>query len=166
MRRGVYVFYKQSFIDKENKRASYQGSIYGAIQKFELNGCELKIETVIVDKFAGVVGLEPTGQQEDSFRYFASLTLTRDVVAGAALVDARPAQLGRNTHSVCDESTSCALPWLRVQLKRRLIHEISTVNNSLDFSGQVDQFVIPISSRAIGSQLIDVLRAIENARCH
>ena len=35
-RQGVYIFYTQSFVDKENKRASYHGSIYGALQKFEL----------------------------------------------------------------------------------------------------------------------------------
>ena len=37
-KRGVYVFYAQTFIDAENKRASYRGSVYGAIQDLKLNG--------------------------------------------------------------------------------------------------------------------------------
>src|SRR6266700_2236422 len=50
--RGVYVFYTQSFVEKENKRASYKGSIYGAIQDVQLKGCELKINIYLVDNFS------------------------------------------------------------------------------------------------------------------
>ena len=164
-RQGVYVFYTQSFIDKENQRASYRGSIYGAIQKLELDDCELKIETLIVDKFSGTVGRAPTGQLQDTYHYSARLLLTPEIVAGAAVVEARPVQLGSKTHSVCDENTSCGFPWLRIQAKSRVIHQISSVNDALDFEGQVDHFVIPISSLAIGRQLIDGLRAVADGQC-
>ncbi len=165
-RRGVYVFYTQSFIDKENKRASYRGSVYGAIQRFEVYGCELKIEAMIVDKFAGTVGQKPTGELQDTYRYAASLVLTPEIAAGAALLEARPAPLGRSTHSVCDEDPSCSFRWLRIQAKQRMIHETSTVNDSIDFNGQVDHFVVPVSSPAIGNRLIEQMRALADSRCH
>jgi hypothetical protein len=46
-----------------------------------------------------------------------------------------------------------------------VIHETSTVNDSLDFNGQVNQFVVPISSRSIGNELIDKMRAIADSQC-
>src|SRR5579871_4114075 len=73
-RRGVYVFYSQSYLDKDNQRVSYRGSIYGAMQRFELNGCEVNVETIIVDKFSGTVGRVPTGQMQDTYRYWASFS--------------------------------------------------------------------------------------------
>lgn len=163
--RGVYVFYTQSFIDKENQRTSYRGSVYGAIQKFELTGCELKIETVIVDKFSGMVGRASTGQLQDTYRSAVSLLLTPEIAGSAGVMEARPAQLGRNTHSVCDENASCSFPWLRIQAGRPVMHQISSVNEARNFEGQVDHFVAPISSLAIGRELIEALRARSDSRC-
>jgi len=164
-RRGVFVFYTESFIDNDSQRASYRGSVYGAIQKFELDGCELKIETVIVDKFSGIVGRAPTGQLQDTYGYSASFLLTPEIAGAAAVLEARPAQIGRNTHSVCVENATCGFPWLRLQTRRPVIHEISRVNDAQSFDGQVDHFVIPVSSLAAGRQLIDELRAISDSRC-
>lgn len=165
-KRGVYVFYTQSFIDKENKRTSYRGSVYGAIQSFEVKDCELKIEAVIVDHFAGTVGRGPTGPLQDTYRYSATLLLTSDIATGATVIEARPAQLGRNTHSVCDERASCNFWWLRVRAKEPAIHEISSVNDGREFNGQVDHFVVPVSSAEVGKQFIDRLRAMADSRCH
>ena len=165
-RKGVYVFYTQSFIDKENKRASYRGSIYGAIQKFELEGCELRIEAVVVDKFAGTVGKRPTGDLQDTYRYSAALTLTPDIAGNLALIESRPAQLGRSTHSECEGASSCRLPWLQIQSKRKVIMETSTVGDSPGFHGQVDNFVVPISSVEVGKRMIQALRGIADSHCH
>lgn len=165
-REGVYVFYTQSFVDKENKRASYHGSIYGALQKFELKECELHIESVIVDRFAGTVDQRPTGDLQDTYRYSASFTLTPEIANRLALIEARPAQLERTTNSVCEEDSSCRFRWLQIQAGKRVIHEISTVNDSTKFNGQIDHFVFPISSSAIGNRLIEELRTIAGSRCH
>lgn len=164
-KRGAYVFYTESFIDKENKRASYRGSVYGGIQALKLNGCELKIETIIVDKFSGTVGRASTGEQQDTNHNSASVLLTPEIAAGLAILDARPAQLRHTTHAVCDENPSCSFTWLRIQAKHPIIQETSTVNDSLDFSGQVDQFVIPISSRGAGNRLIRAIRALADSEC-
>ncbi len=165
-KRGVYVFYTQSFIDKENKRASYRGSVYGAIQSFELKDCALKIEAVIVDKFSGTVGQKPTGQLQDTYRYSASLLLTSEIASGATLVESRPAQLSHNAHSVCDEQGSCNFWWLRIGAKQKIIHEVSTVNDVRDFDARVDHFIVPITSQDAGNRVIERLRAIAAERCH
>ncbi len=164
-KRGVYVFYTQSFVDKENKRASYRGSVYGAIQEFELNRCELHIEAMIVDKFAGTVGKAPTGELQDTYRYSANLALTPEIAHGLSLIEARPAQLRDTTHSVCEQDSSCNFPWLRIRAKQRVIHETSTVNGALDFDGQVDHFVVPISSAEMGNRLMEQLQMIVGSRC-
>jgi len=165
-KRGVYVFYTESFFDKENKKASYRGSVYGAIQKFELKGCDLQIEATIVDKFAGTVGDRPTGQLQDTFRYSATLVLTPEIAAGLTLIEARPAELSHNTHAVCEENSSCTFPWLRIQAKQKVIREASTVNDTPSFTGQADHFVVPISSAEMGKRLIEQLRTIAGSRCH
>ena len=164
-KRGVYVFYTQSFVDKENKRASYRGSVYGAIQKLEVNRCELHIEAMIVDKFAGTVGRAPTGELQDIYRYSATFVLTPEIAHGVSLIEARPAQLRDSTHSVCEQDLSCDFRWLRIRARQRVIHETSTVNDALDFDGQVDHFVVPISSADMGNRLIEQLQTIAGSHC-
>jgi hypothetical protein len=164
-KQGVYVFYTQSFIDTEDKRASYRGSIYGSMQDLKLNGCELKIETTIVDNFSGTVGNTPTGQLQDSYHYVATFLLTREIADALALVQAPPVQLGPKTHSVCDHNSSCAFPWLRIRANRKTIKQTAVVNGSLNFDGQVDQLHIPMSSPAVGNQMIEQIRSIAESRC-
>ena len=164
-KRGVYVFYTQSFIDTEDKRASYRGSLYGAMQDLKLNGCELKIETTIVDNFSGTVGNTPTGQLQDSYHYVATFLLSREIADALALVQAPPVQLGPKTHSVCDDNSSCAFPWLHIRANRKTIKQTAVVNGALNFDGQVDQVHIPLSSPAVGNQLIEQIRSIAESRC-
>jgi hypothetical protein len=164
-KRGVYVFYAQTFIDTENERASYRGSVYGAIQDLKLNGCELKIETTIVDNFSGMVGKVPTGKLQDSYQYVATFLLNREIADALTVVQARPAQLGPTTNSVCDDKSSCAFSWLHVQANRKTIKQTTLVNGSLNFEGQVVQFHIPLSSPAVGNQLIEQIRSIAESRC-
>ncbi len=164
-KRGVYVFYAQTFIDTENKRASYRGSVYGAIQDLKLNGCELKVETTIVDNFSGTVGKVPTGKLQDSYHYVATFLLDREMAEALTLVQARPAQLGPKTNSVCDDNSSCAFSWLHVQANLKTIKQTVVVNGSLNFEGQVGQFHIPLSSPAVGNQLIEQIRSIAESRC-
>jgi hypothetical protein len=164
-KRGVYVLYAQTYIDTENKRASYRGSVYGAIQDLKLNGCELKIETTIVDNFSGTVGKAPTGKLQDSYNYAATFLLTRDIADALTLVQARPAQLGGKTNSVCDDNPSCAFSWLHIQANRKSIKQTTVVNGYLNFDGQADQFHIPLSSPAVGNQLIEQIRLIAKSRC-
>jgi len=150
-KRGVVVFYTQSFIDKENQRASYQGSVYGGIQDVKLNGDEVTIEMLMVDKFSGTVGKAPTGEQQDSYLYSITFVLTGEIARSLRLVQARPAPLGNHTNTVCSDNPSCAFSWLRIEASRPVMKETTMLNGSLTYSGRVDHFLVPLSSPAAGT---------------
>jgi hypothetical protein len=164
-RKGAYVFYTQHYIDKENQKAFYRGSVYGALKSFKLDGCSLKVDVVIVDRFSGVVGKKLTGDQADSQQYTFSLNLTSDIAGALALIEARPAQLGRATNSVCTEKPSCAFTWLAIRATGSSIKESRITNEFVDFEGRADRFLIPVSSPEAGGQLIGQMQAFANAQC-
>ena len=154
-KRGVVVFYTQSFIDKENQRASYQGSVYAGIQEMKLNGDEVTIETLMVDKFSGTVGKAPTGAQQDSYVYSVTFVLTGEIARSLTLIQARPAPLGQHTNTICSDNPSCAFTWLRIEASRPVMKQITMLNGSLTYSGRVGHFLVPLSSRAAGNGLIE-----------
>jgi hypothetical protein len=164
-KKGTYIFYTQSFIDKENQKAIYRGSIYGALKSVELHGCSLKVGIEIVDKFSGFVGKKPTGDLADSQQYSFSLTLTTDVAKTLSLVEARPIQLSSSTRSVCAEKPSCAFTWLAIQATGPSIKESRITNEAVDFNGRADRFLIPVSSADAGHQLIGLIQNFANASC-
>ena len=159
-KRGVVVFYTQSFIDKENQRASYQGSVYGGIQELKLNGDEVTIETLMVDKFSGTVGKAPTGEQQDSYLYSITFVLTGEIARSLTLIQARPAPLGQHTNTICSDNPSCAFTWLRIEARRPVMKETTLLNGSLTYSGRVDHFLVPLSSPAAGNGLIEQLSVV------
>jgi hypothetical protein len=164
-KRGAYILYRQSYIDKENQKAVYRGSIYGALKTVNLDGCLLKIDVAIVDKFSGVVGGKLTGELADSQQYSFSLTLTSEIARTLALVEARPAQLGTATNSVCAEKPSCAFTWLAIRATGSSIKESRITNEFVDFEGRADRFLIPVSSADAGRELIGQMQDFANAQC-
>jgi hypothetical protein len=130
-----------------------------------LDGCRLKVDIQIVDKFSGVVGKKQTGEQADSQLYSVSLTLTSKIADALELLEARPAQLAGGTHSFCAEKPSCAFTWIAIQAASTPIKESRTTNEFVDFDGHTDHFLIPVSSADAGKALIQRLRALANARC-
>jgi hypothetical protein len=164
-KKGAYVFYTQHYVDKENQKAFYRGSIYGSLKTFELDGCSLKIDVVIVDKFSGIVGGKQTGDLADSQHYTFSLALTSEIAHTLALIEARPAQLGRATNSVCAEKPSCAFTWMAVQAPGPAIKESRVTNEFVDYRGDAGRFLIPLSSPDAGKQLIRKIQDFADARC-
>ena len=164
-KRGAYILYDQRYIDKENQKAVYRGSIYGALKAVNLDGCLLKIDVVIVDKFSGVVGGKQTGELADSQQYTFSLTLTSEIARALALVEARPIQLARETNSVCAEKPSCAFTWMAIQAPGSAIRESRVTNEFVDYRGDAGRFLIPLSSPDAGRQLISQIQDLANARC-
>ncbi len=164
-KKGAYVFYTQHYIDKENQKAVYRGSVYGALKAFKLEGCSLKVDVVIVDKFSGTVGGKLTGDQADSQQYTFSLALTSEIAHALALIEARPAQLGGATNSVCAEKPSCAFTWLAIRTTGSSIKESRMTNEFVDFDGPADRFLIPVSSPEAGRQLIRQIQDFANAQC-
>lgn len=164
-RQGTYVFYTQSFIDRENKRADYRGSIYGAIQSFHLDRCHINLDILLQDYFTGKVGNSETGRLEDSYVYSIDFTLTRAIARDLALTQARPVQLVENTHAICVERPSCSFVWLTVHSHGPAIHESETINRVLNFKGWTDHFEAPLTSFESGEDVIQKLRAVADVSC-
>jgi hypothetical protein len=162
---GAYIFYSQSFIDKENKKASYRGSIYGSIQRFHVAGCELKLDIALQDYFSGTVGKNQTGRLLDSYLYSVTFTLTRAIADSLTLSEARPIQLGGKTNSICPEKPSCSFTWLTVHADRPVIRESTMTNGILNFNGRTDHFQAPLSSGEAGEELIRKMRELAEAQC-
>ena len=162
---GAYLFYHQSYIDSENKKVIYDGSIYGAIQNAELKGCRLKLDVLIVDLFSGTAGKTRVENAEDTQFYTIDLPLTREIADGLTLVAARPIQLKRNTNSVCRENRSCALAWLQIKARKAVIKETRTTNHFVDFDGYVESLLIPISGEDAGKKFIGQMKRYTQGNC-
>jgi hypothetical protein len=164
-KKGAYVFYTQTFIDEENKKVSYRGSIYGAIKTAKLEGCSLAIDVLILDKFSGLVGKKQTRDQEDSQLYSVRFTLSSEIANTLELVEARPVQLADGTNTVCVEKPSCAFTWLAIKSKDPAIRERRITNELIDFDGQTDRFLVPMSSSDSGKQLIEIIQSLADVQC-
>jgi hypothetical protein len=164
-RRGEYTFYTQSFVDKENQKVAYSGSVYGAIKDFAVDGCSISIDTVLIDSFAGIVGRKQTGRLEDDSRFSIRLLLTREIVDRLAVVEARPVELAHATNSVCTERSPCTFTWLRIQTRQPIIRETKSTNHLLVFDGTVDRFLLPVSSAQSAKEIIERLKNFAYADC-
>jgi len=163
--RGIYVFYTQTYIDTDNERASYAGSIYGALQSIRLNGCKVTATVALVDRFSGMVGNRPAGRSQDNNLFSAAFTLTPAVADALTLTVARPIQLAPDTHAVCTENPSCSFTWLAIRTATAGIREVRMLNGLHVSSGAVSLFQIPLSSAQVGNQLIRQLRDLTHDRC-
>ena len=162
---GTYVLYRQSYLDAENRKVSYSGSIYGAIKSIKAEHCVVTLDAQVVDLFSGIVGKWSSGQQQDSTTYSISFPINRKVADSVEVIEARPAQLRRSTHSICPEKPSCTLHWLRIYGDRPEIQESIVTNDLLEFRGYVDHVAIPLSSTKAGDRLISELHALASTRC-
>ncbi len=164
-RRGEYAFYTQSFVDKENQRVAYSGSIYGAIKDFAVDGCSISIGTMLIDSFGGIVGKKQTGKLQDDSRFSIRLLLTPEIVDRLGVVEARPVELAPATNSVCTERSSCTFTWLRIETRSPVIRETKVTNRLLVFDGTVDHFLLPVSSAQRAKEIIEKLRVFAYADC-
>jgi hypothetical protein len=165
-RKGEWVFYHQRFLDADNQWVQYQGSVYAAVQNIKIERCQVDLQTVIVDHFGGVVGDTGTGQQQDTSTYVISFTLTPAIATELQVVQARPAQLRRTTHAICDEKPSCELTWVRIKGEGHKITESITTNDQMEFSGPANAAVFPVSSSDVGSAIIRYFQVFANSNCH
>jgi hypothetical protein len=164
--KGEWVFYRQRFLDADNQWVQYQGSVYAAVQNIKIERCQVDLQTVIVDHFGGVVGDTGTGQQQDTSTYVISFTLTPAIATELQVVQARPAQLRRTTHAICDEKPSCELTWVRIKGAGHKIKERITTNDQMEFSGPANSAVFPVSSSDVGSAIIRHFQVFANSNCH
>lgn len=163
--KGTFVSYHQSFIDTGNKRTTYSGTLYGAIQGLSLDGCVLKTDVMIVDLFSGIIGKKQVSQKQETSRYSVVVPLSRETANALSLIEAPPFELRRTTNSVCAEHARCTFSWVQIGTKTPMIAETKTTNDVMNFKGNVDQFLLPVSSPDSGQALIQGIRAFTNRHC-
>ena len=97
---GTVLFYTQTYIDADNQRVAYSGSVYGFIKHVELKDCSLNIDFIVADRYSGVVKKQPTGSVEDDEEYSATIPLTRNTrtLSRSSKLPLLPSQLAP-THS-------------------------------------------------------------------
>jgi hypothetical protein len=164
-RGGEYTLYTQSFVDKENQRVAYSGSVYGAIKDFSVDRCSISINTVLTDSFAGIVGKKQTGKLQDDSQFSIRLLLTRVIANRLGVVEARPVELASATNSVCTERPSCTFTWLRIQTGQPVIRETKLTNHLVVFDGTVDHFLLPVSSAQRAKEIIEKLQNFAYSDC-
>jgi len=160
---GTVLFYTQSYVDSDNQRVNYHGSVYGFIKNAELKDCSLNVDFILADHFSGVVKKQPTGSLEDDELYSATIPLTH--ILALSLVDAPPTAIANGTNSVCATRPSCAFTWLKITAKDSSIRETRTTNGWLDFAGNTKTFFLPISTPDAGRNLIQQIQSFADAAC-
>jgi hypothetical protein len=152
---GSVLTYTQSYIDDQNERVSYTGTLYTGIQLFKLDGCKVMARIAVEDRFSGAiehksgfgrVHSEQTGRLTDDTVYEYRFSLSELSAAGIHDLLAVPAQLNINTNVRCEEDRSCNLSWLRIMAPPGEIAETRTVNGIQDKESRVTSIVLPMAS--------------------
>lgn len=147
--------YIQRYIDDQNEKVVYQGTIFLQLAKVSLNGCDLELDVRVQDKFTGTITKEGLlkvkttyiGQTSQTFIYKYLLRLSDLHGVNATVLNSRPAQLQSETGYNCDEEPACRISWLDMKLPRALIRETRETNGLVDFDKKVSEVTIPMSSR-------------------
>ena len=172
-KRGTSISYTQAY-GPRGRRVEFHGSIFGAIQDIQADGCELKIESMLVDLYSGSIGSKLVGQTQSKYITSVDFKLTPKMAANLKIVDARPVrQLTEGTNAVCPGGRQCSLTWLKLVADAPIIQETDITNDVADydedvkdFDGSVDQFFLPVSSADAGNGLIAKMRAFAQSCGH
>ena len=163
---GTYLFYTQSYVDSDNQRVTYNGSVYGFIKHAELKDCSLNVDFIVADRYSGVVKKQPTGSVEDDEEYSATIPLTHNIALSLSLVEAPPVAIANGTNSLCATRPSCAFTWLKIIASDSSIRETRTTNGLLDFAGNTKTFFLPISTPDAGKNLIQQIQSFTRCPMH
>jgi hypothetical protein len=169
---GSVLTYSQSYIDDENERVSYTGTLYTGIQLFKLDGCKVMARIAVEDRFSGTiehqsgfgrVHTERTGYLTDDTVYEYRFSLGELSADGIHDFLAVPAQLSINTSVRCEEDRSCNLSWLRITAPHGEIAETRTVNGIQDIDSRVTSIVLPMMSPEIAANAAKLFRGAVGA---
>jgi hypothetical protein len=152
--RGSVLTYAQSYVDDENERVSYNGTLYAVISLFKLDECKVTARVAIQDRYSGAiehkvfgrVHLEPTGQLKDDTVYEYRFNLGELSADAVHPLGAIPAQLNIHTTVRCEEDRSCNLSWIQISAPDGKIAETKTVNGIQDVDSRAKSIVLPITS--------------------
>lgn len=162
-KRGTSLSYTQAYSLHKN-HVEFHGSIFGAIQEVQIDGCELKIKSMLSDLYSGNIGRKPVGQTQNKYLTSIEFKLTPLIAAGLQVIDARPVrQLAQNT--VCLGDRQCTLTWIKLKADAPVIRMTEITNDWAgydgdvkDFDGSVAQFLLPVSSASAGDDIIVRMR--------
>jgi hypothetical protein len=152
--RGSVLTYAQSYVDDENEKVSYKGTLYAGIHHFRLDECKVTVQVAIQDTYAGAiehrnfgrVHLEQTGELRDDTVYeyrFGLGELSADAVHAQRAV---PGQLNIHTTVRCEEDRSCNLSWIQITAPTSGMAETRTVNGIQDVDSKAKAIVLPMAS--------------------
>jgi hypothetical protein len=158
--RGSVLTYAQSYVDDENEKVSYKGTLYAGIHHFKLDECKATVRVAIQDTYSGAiehrnfgrVHLEQTGELRDETVYeyrFGLGELGGDAVHALSAV---PAQLNIHTTVRCEEDHSCNFSWIQIAASNGAIAETRTVNGIQDVDSKAKAIVLPMASPETAAQ--------------
>jgi hypothetical protein len=158
--RGSVLTYAQSYVDDENEKVSYKGTLYAGIHQFKLDECKVTVRVAIEDRYSGAiehrnfgrVHLEQTGEQRDDTVYeyrFGLGELGTDAVHALSAV---PGQLNIHTSVRCEEDESCNLSWIQIAAPISGMAETRTVNGIQDVDSKAKAIVLPMASPEAAAQ--------------
>jgi hypothetical protein len=158
--RGSVLTYAQSYVDDENEKVSYKGTLYAGIHHFKLDECKVTVRVAIQDTYSGTIEhrnfgrlhLEQTGELRDDTVYeyrFGLGELGADAVHALSAV---PAQLNIHTTVRCEEDRSCNLSWIQITAPNSGIAETRTVNGIQDIDSKAKAIVLPMASPETAGQ--------------
>jgi hypothetical protein len=158
--RGSVLTYAQSYVDDQNERVSYNGTLYAGIHLFKLDECKVTARVAIQDRYSGAiehrnlgrVHLEQTGELIDDTVYEYRFSLGELKAYPVHALSAVPAQLNINTSVRCEEDRSCNLSWIQITAPNGKIAETRTVNGIQDVDSRAASIVLPMASSEVAAQ--------------
>jgi hypothetical protein len=158
--RGSVLTYSQSYVDDENERVTYNGTLYTGIPLFKLDSCKVMARVAVQDRFTGAiehrnfgrVRLEQTGELTDDTVYEYRFNLSDLPAEAVHALDAVPGQLNKNTSVRCEENRSCYLSWIQITAPKREIAETRTINGIQDLDSKAASIVLPMASSEVAAQ--------------
>jgi hypothetical protein len=158
--RGSVLTYAQSYVDDENEKVSYKGTLYAGIHHFELDECKVTVRVDIQDTYSGAiehrnfgrVHLEQTGELRDDTVYAYRFDLGELGADAVHALSAVPAQLNIHTTVRCEEDRSCNLSWIQIAPPNGGIAETRTVNGIQDLDSKTKAMVLPMASPETAGQ--------------
>ncbi len=165
--RGSVLTYAQSYVDDENEKVSYNGTLYAGIHHFRLDECNVTVQVAIQDTYSGAiehrylgrVHFERTGELRDNTVYeyrFGLGELSVDAVHAASAV---PGQLNIQTAVRCEEDRLCNLSWIQIAAPNSGMAETRTVNGIQDVDSEAKAIVLPMPSPEAAAQAAKLFSA-------
>jgi hypothetical protein len=153
-RLGALLHYSQSYVDDQNERVIYSGTLYTAIRQFAVDGCEVKIRVAVQDRFSGSLTkhkmlsadrVVSTGSLVDDTVHEYDFALNDLEGEGISDYVARPQDLLNGTGFQCEENSKCEIEWIRLVAKGPAIGA-REIDNGIQYSDvKLAAIALPVS---------------------